>query len=183
MAKVHGRSLGRTESWWKVQPSTSVNLLYIRGTIHHFSVHQRDLPSTSVNFPCGCSNSISFLYIRGTFRQLFLCLLYLSSTSVNFPCIWGTIRRHSVCQRDLSSTFRASEGLSFNFPWVHWTFSQPVSTFCASVEPYVNFRQLSMRPNFCVSEQLSVNFPYFSRIFLHLLSTCRAPARPSVNFC
>ena len=81
----------------------------------------------------------------------FFCVL--PSTSVNFPCIWGTICQHSVCQRDLSSTFRVSAGPSLNFPRICRTFRQPPSTFCASKGHSVNFlcisgtfHQLSVHP-------------------------------------
>ena len=78
-------------------PSTSVNFLCVRGTIHQI-------------FVCQCEHSV--ILSKHSVR-----LPNLPSTSVNFPCIHATF-----CQ--LVSTFCASAGHSVNFPFVHGTFRE-----------------------------------------------------------
>ena len=202
--EVYGRFCGRTESWRKVQPSTSVNLLYIRGTTHQLSVYQRYLSSTSVNFPWG----------RWNFHQVFVrqqdlksssvnipCSRRLLSTCVNFLCGCRTYRQLTVQPRDHSPTFHASEGPSINFPYVCWcsnNFRQLSvhpkdypSNFCVSTEHCVIFSNHYVRPqglpstsvNFCTFLAPSVNIPCDHGSIYQLSSTLRASTGPSVNFC
>ena len=78
---------------------------------------------------------------------------------LNFPCI----RRNF---RQLSSTLRASEGTS--------------STLCASVQPSVNFCQLSVRAGDLPS--ISISFPFILETLSQLPSTFCTVGRPSFSF-
>ena len=110
-------------------PSTSINIPCIHGTFRELFMQLqtlrrlsctrtpfRRLPST---FRASAVPSVNFLYGSGAFRQITVwprtfCQLSLHqhnfpSTYVIFPCIRWTFSK-------LTSTFRASEKFSVNFP-------------------------------------------------------------------
>ena len=137
--------------------STSVNYPCGLGTFCQLSVHTRDLQPT---FCASAGSSINFSCSLGTFRQHFVLLRDLPSTSVNFPCLRWAFGQLSVRLRDFPSTFCVSAGpfisfpfgsgtsrqvrqlsvhlwdllsTSVNFPCVHSTFHQLLSTFCSTL--------------------------------------------------
>ena len=106
--------------------------------------------------------SINFRCIDETLQQL----LVRGGNSRLLPERQQTFRQLSVHPQVRPSTFRASEG--------------PSVTFCASVQPSVNFRQLFLHsrdiPSSCI------NFPSGHGTYCQLLLTCLAFAGSSVSF-
>ena len=133
LAEVGRKFCRRTESLRKVQPSTSVNLLYIWETIHQLSVHQRYLPSMSVNF----------LWGRRNFHKLSVHPWDLPSTFTMSVGPFITLCQLSVHLRNHPSTVRASAGPFVNFPCICRTFIQ---NFLESTGLSVNLCQLSVHP-------------------------------------
>ena len=168
---------------------TSDNFLCARGSFHQVFVRQQHLQSPFVNIPCS----------RG-----------LPSACVNLLCGCGTYRQLSLQVRDHLPTFRASEGLSINFPYVwrrsinfHQLSVHPrdyLSNFCVSAEHCVIFSKHFVRPQgfpstsvkFCTfsapSGKISCDHGSICQILstfhasADIKSTFLAPAQPSVNF-
>ena len=167
----------------------SVNFLCVRGIFHQLSVQPRDIPST---FCAAAGPTINFSQIsippwglRSTFRAaagFSVNFCACAGTSVDFRqlmCSRGTFRQLSMFPQGLSSAFRMAVGLpvkfrqlsvhpwdllstSVNFPCVHSTFHQLLSTFCAPAGSSVN------------------NLPG-CRIYCQHQSILRASARLTVN--
>ena len=146
--------------------ATSVHFWSINGTFRPLPVQRRQLPAA---FGAAVVPSINFRCINETLQQLlvkggnFRLLPERQRTSVSFPCIRGSVHQLSVHPRDHLSTFRASVG------------------------PFVNKRQISVLPQdlpstFRVSTGPSVNFPSGHGTFCQLLKTFLASVGPSVSF-
>ena len=109
-----------------------------------------------------------------------------------------------VCPRYFLSIFNASAGPFIRFPYGSRTFRQVSSTFRTSVGPFVNFRQLSVHPQYLPSPSVkflctcrivpkhsarlqnlpstSVNFLCICRTYRKLASTFREAGIHPVNF-
>ena len=83
-------------------PSTSVNILCIRGPFCQLSVHPWDLPST---FRAPTGPSVNIPYGSGIFRLLLSTFCVSVGHSMKLPCVRGTSHQLSVLQRDLPSIF------------------------------------------------------------------------------
>ena len=131
----------------------------------------------SIYFPCVRRTSIKFC-------QLFMCPWELKKVPHGY-WIFCQLQSTSVWPQDLPSNFRASAGLSVNFPHVRSTFCELPSTFCASEGPSINFSCISvtfcqLKSIFRASSGDSVNLSYSSGTFHQLLSTFRAYVGHSV---
>ena len=112
---------------------------------------------TSINFPFSNRFSVNFRELSAHPQDPPSTLSASLGPSVSFLCVHSTFHQLFVHPQDLLST-------SVTFLCIRGIFCQLPSTFCASVEPSVNSRQLSAHP---------WDHP----------STFQANAGPSVNFC
>ena len=144
------------------------------------SIHPQDIPSP---FYAATGLSVNISCADGTFLKISVNFSCSQETSVNFPCIhwtvckfpWvhGIFRQYSLHPWDLLSTFHActgplidlpyGSGLFIRFPYGSRTFRQVPTAFCTSMEPFVNFRQLSVHLQYLPST--SINISCTHRIF------------------
>ena len=178
-----------------------MNFTCSRGTFLQLFVQQQDLQST---FERSQDLSLTFRATVGpsiTFSQLSVRLRVFPTTFVNFLCICGP-----------SVNFFASTqppATSINFLCIHWTFQELfrwqrnlLSNFPGSVGPSINFRQLSVHPQYLPSTSVnfraptgssvnklrpqnllstSVDFPCICRIYRKLASTFHETGGPVLS--
>ena len=230
-AEVKGRSNGLTESWMKSYGRTKSwqKVPLMQGMLTDGLSDAQKVDRSWQNVHTAVGPSVNFLCIRGIFCQLPSIFWAPAIPSVRFCQL-------SVNPRDHAFTFCTPTGpsvklldQSFDWPWPVGVISSdychsvlslilglqynnsPLSNFCKSVGPSMNFHQLTVHLqdllstciNFsCISgtfNQLSVHpwdFPstpinsqcirktmHQIFVFSHLQYTFRADAGPSVNLC
>ena len=168
-------------------PSTFRTATGLSANMRQLSVRPQDLPSPSFNNLCIHGTFKIVPCTHWTFRQFQATFRAVAGPSGNsqcgrgiFPPVASTFRAAVVP----SVTFQAATGLqltSINFPCIHETFRQHLSTLSAAVGPFVNFRQISVRlQDFCLLlsncpasgfRQISVLLCFHA--FCQLMSTLR----------
>ena len=165
---------------FRVSEVTSINFPYIRGRSINFcqlSVHLRDYPLTFC-----VSEEHCVIFIKHSVQPW-----DLPSTSINFSCVCAS-EFLLTFQRDLLSTFLASEGRSVYLCKLSVHQRDFLSTFRAAAGHSVNFHQFSVHPQYFLSGSV---YSLLIRGTMRPLSVrprdlpsnVRTSTGPSVNFC